>query len=83
LLDALPGVHQSRVFSIPFGEPRDFNEATLDIIREMGYESAVLSRQRINFRWRHRRGVRLIERFMPDDAPIAGQLRQIRCLVLR
>jgi peptidoglycan/xylan/chitin deacetylase (PgdA/CDA1 family) len=44
-------LHQSRIFSIPFGEPKDFTPATVDLLRELGYEGFVYSRDRLHKEW--------------------------------
>ena len=43
------GVKRSAVFSIPFGRGRDFDEATMRIIRKCGYKGFLYSRNRVNF----------------------------------
>lgn len=56
----------SSVFCFPFGTLRDFDSRTLNILRELGYSRAVLSRMRFNFRPNPRtiNGVHLRERYL-------------------
>ncbi len=41
-------LHQSQIFSVPFGEERDFTPDTTDILVELGYKGFVYSRNRLN-----------------------------------
>jgi hypothetical protein len=43
-LKTLPGVHQTRVFSIPFGGDRDYNDATSRLVSDAGHSAMLLSR---------------------------------------
>lgn len=45
------GVKLSRVFSIPFGGKKHFNEATIKIINNLGYKGYLLSSNRINMKF--------------------------------
>ena len=55
----------SNVFAFPFGGLSDFNDDTLSILCEDGYSGAVLSRNRLNSKNRHRGYC--AERWMPPD----------------
>lgn len=77
LLDAIPGIGRSRVFSIPFGEPRHFDAVTLELLADLGYRGALLSRERLNLRPRTRAGLPLIERFMPTERPLGTRLARL------
>ena len=81
LLESIPNIRVSRVFAIPFGEPRDFNQDTVELLADLQYSAALLSRQRLNYRRRKRAGVELIERFMPRDASLAEQLPRLACSI--
>jgi peptidoglycan/xylan/chitin deacetylase (PgdA/CDA1 family) len=71
-LKSLPNVQVSEVFSIPFGQTRDFNDDTLQILQDLGYRSALLSRQRLNCELRRNGGITMIERLMakPGSLPL-------------
>jgi peptidoglycan/xylan/chitin deacetylase (PgdA/CDA1 family) len=45
------GVKLSRVFSIPFGGKKHFNEATIKIIKDLGYKGYLLSSNRVNMKF--------------------------------
>jgi peptidoglycan/xylan/chitin deacetylase (PgdA/CDA1 family) len=45
------GVKLSRVFSIPFGGKKHFNEATIGIIKDLGYKGYLLSSNMINMKF--------------------------------
>jgi peptidoglycan/xylan/chitin deacetylase (PgdA/CDA1 family) len=66
-LQSIQNIQVSEVFSIPFGQPRDFNDDTLSILRELGYRAAVLSRQRLNCGLRKDHGLAMVERLMPKE----------------
>jgi len=66
------GKEPSKVFSIPFGGNRDFNDTTLRILKDLGYTAYLLSENRINVR----NGVLAeevspcpvaVDRFMPNN----------------
>lgn len=80
VLDRIPNIRRSRVFSIPFGERKHFNAETIEVLREYGFDAAVLSRQRLNLRRRRMDGFPLLERFMPNDDRLGPQLIQFRRL---
>lgn len=42
-------VEQSEIFSIPFGGDRDFNQTTLELLRQYRYRGVLYSRNRLNF----------------------------------
>ncbi|NJN45727.1 MAG: polysaccharide deacetylase family protein [Candidatus Competibacteraceae bacterium] len=65
LLQRIPGIQTSALFSIPFGKPRHFNAGTLRCARALGYTGVLLSRDRLNFsppEWQE--NLPLLERFM-------------------
>lgn len=45
------GVKLSRVFSIPFGGKKHFNEVTIKIIKDLGYKGCLLSSNRVNMKF--------------------------------
>jgi len=65
LLEGLPGITRSEIFSIPFGEDKDFTPATLEIISQLGYRGVALSRHCLQSRPLQRVGLPVVERFMP------------------
>lgn len=65
LLETKPNIRRSELFSIPFGEPRDFNEATIDAARQCGYKGILLSRARPHLTDQTLFGMTAIERLMP------------------
>ncbi len=67
-LQSLQNIQISNVFSIPFGDIRDFNEDTLGILADLRYRGALLSRQRFNWRLKSQANVALIERYMPKNS---------------
>lgn len=77
MLESIPNIRLSRVFSIPFGDPRDFNRDTIELLADLQYSAALLSRQRLNFRQHRDAGLRLIERFMPKSASLAEQVPRL------
>jgi len=65
---------RSRVFSIPFGQPRDFNDDTMDILHQLGYEAFAMSSGAsiVNAFSESspniiRQGMIAIDRFMPEN----------------
>lgn len=79
LLQSIPGITISSVFSIPFGDVGDFNDHTLSAIVDHGYTAAVLSRQRCHKAIWHKSGVDLFERFMAREGGIAQTLAVTGC----
>ncbi|MEZ4649684.1 MAG: polysaccharide deacetylase family protein [Candidatus Eisenbacteria bacterium] len=79
-LDGIPGIGRSRVFSVPFGERKHFNAETIEVLKELGFSAAVLSRQRLNLRRRQLDGFPLLERFMPADDRLGPQLIRFKSL---
>jgi peptidoglycan/xylan/chitin deacetylase (PgdA/CDA1 family) len=77
-LESLQNVQVSEVFSLPFGGPLDYNEDTLQVLRDMGYRTVLLSRQRLNFSLRKELGLTLVERFMPKDGNLPLLLARLQ-----
>ncbi|MEZ5581427.1 MAG: polysaccharide deacetylase family protein [Candidatus Competibacteraceae bacterium] len=74
LLQRIPEIQTSALFSIPFGKPRHFNAGTLRCARELDYTGVLLSRDQLNVSAPNRQeNMPLLERFMapmtryPDD----------------
>jgi len=65
LLQSLPDITRSEIFSIPFGEPKDFTVTTLEIVAEFGYRGVALSRHCLQGHSRKIAGLQQVERFMP------------------
>lgn len=65
LLKSKPELIESENFSIPFGEERDFNEATIDAARQCGYSGVLLSRGRVHKRSQTCFDMLAFERLMP------------------
>lgn len=73
LLEGVSGINTSQVFSIPFGEERDFNEATVVAARECGYSALLLSRGRAHTEDVDLFGMAALDRLMPRQShPGAG-----------
>jgi peptidoglycan/xylan/chitin deacetylase (PgdA/CDA1 family) len=78
-LKSLPDIQVSEVFSIPFGQTRDFNDDTLRILQDLGYRSALLSRQRLNAGLRRNGGITMIERLMAKPGSLPLSLARLHC----
>jgi peptidoglycan/xylan/chitin deacetylase (PgdA/CDA1 family) len=80
-LQSIAKIQVSEVFSIPFGQPGDFNDDTLTILRDLGYRGVLLSRQRLNCGRQKDRGLTMVERFMPKEGnlPLLLTGLQIMC----
>ena len=65
LLAAQPGITLSRWFAIPFGDERDFDKDTLEIVRDLGYAGLLLSRGRAHVSTPYFDALPAIERVMP------------------
>ncbi|MBI1730910.1 polysaccharide deacetylase family protein [Candidatus Acetothermia bacterium] len=77
LLQSISGIKVSKFFSIPFGGLRSFNESTVQILKSLDYKGILLSRNHLNFGFRNLNGLRVVERFMPDDEPMSVNLDRI------
>lgn len=64
-LQDVPGITCSEIFSIPFGEFKDFTSSTLGVIAELGYRGIALSRHRLQDGPQQMAGLQVVERFMP------------------
>jgi len=73
LLATNPSINTSELFSIPFGEERDFDAATVQAARDCGYTGVLLSRAKAHVRDQHMFGLPAFDRLMPRDlAPEHG-----------
>ncbi len=73
LLDSLGRRKLSRVFSVPFGEESDFDSSTSMALRRHGYETVLLSRNRLHAGSVTINDINAVDRFMPrTDDPDAG-----------
>jgi peptidoglycan/xylan/chitin deacetylase (PgdA/CDA1 family) len=64
-------LNKSNIFSIPFGGEKDFNSDTIEILQNLGYKGALLSRNRI---WRGKNPEQfLLDRYMPPETYINFQ----------
>lgn len=74
LLERMRRHRVSELFSIPFGDARDFDAHTVAALRRNGYTKALLSRNRLQSREASRiHGMDVVERFMPrTEARHAG-----------
>jgi peptidoglycan/xylan/chitin deacetylase (PgdA/CDA1 family) len=79
-LHSLENIQVSEVFSIPFGQPGDFNDDTLTILRDSGYRGVLLSRQRLNCGLLQDRGLTMIERFMPKEGNLSLLLTRLQIM---
>jgi len=68
LLASKPGLKLSQIFSIPFGEEKDFNAATVDAARQCGYTGLLLSRGQVNLQSTVIHGLPAYERLMPRES---------------
>jgi len=59
--------NKSKIFSIPFGGPKDFNLKTIEIIKKYGYEGVLFSQDKINF-LPNKKNVYGLERFMAPNS---------------
>ena len=64
----------SSCFSVPFGGTDDINEHTLPLVREAGYESVLMSRQRLQSGLVISSGLQVLERFMPRSVDICSEI---------
>jgi len=64
-------LNKSNIFSIPFGGEKDFNSDTIDILKDLGFKGALLSRNRI-WSGNKPRGF-LLDRYMPPETHLDFQ----------
>lgn len=64
----------SRCFSAPFGGTRDINSTTLNIIRDLSYQSLLMSRQQLQPQQSLVNKVQILERFMPRSDNIIDEI---------
>ncbi len=74
LLAAQPGIALSRWFAVPFGEERDFDKHTVDIVRDLGYAGLLLSRGRAHVGTPCFDALPAIERLMPAGEDLSASL---------
>ena len=67
LIEGMEGRRVSSLFSIPFGDSSDFDASTVAVLRETGYRTVLLSRNRTHTGALRVHGMNAIERFMPRD----------------
>ncbi len=73
LLDSVAGLNRSTLFSIPFGESRDYNAETAVAARDCGYTGMLLSRGRAHTEDLEKFGLPVFDRLMPrESAPGTG-----------
>lgn len=61
-------------FSAPFGDERDINSATCELVKACGYRSLLMSRQRMQPAQPATNKIQILERFMPRSDNIIGEL---------
>ena len=72
LLETLPNVQKTSVFSIPFGGDRDYNDATVRLAGEAGHSAMLLSRGVVQGGSVQLDGrLPMIDRVMPRDVKVA------------
>ncbi len=73
-LAALPVAVNTKIFSAPFGGDHDVNRQTIELAREQGYSSLLMSRQILQSDDTPDSGVQSIERFMPRASDIVTEI---------
>lgn len=68
------GTKVDTIFSAPFGGPNDINDHSWEIIEEMGYQSIMMSRQRLQPGVVQSNTVQTLERFMPRTDHIVEEI---------
>lgn len=75
LLEGIPGIERSRVFSLPFGHRHQMDDHTADLLAERGFTAVLLCRSRLSPRRPERvRGLPVLERFMPGEGSMLDEL---------
>jgi len=83
-LKTLPGVHQTRVFSIPFGGNRDYNDATSRLVADAGHSAMLLSRGAVQRNDACHDGLLpMVDRVMPRDAEVPAFLADLQTRLSR
>ncbi len=83
-LGTFPGVNRTRVFSIPFGGDRDYNDATIRLAAEAGHSAMLLSRGAVQRRdGIHDGPLRMVERVMPRYAGPSAFLEDLQARLSR
>ncbi len=73
-LESIPNIRISRLFALPFGDLRDYDRHTLAILKELGYNGVLLSRQRLDCEPIQHQDLAVIERIMPRGSDIEQDL---------
>jgi len=68
LLATNPSIKTSQLFSIPFGEAKDFDEATVQAALDSGYSGVLLSRARVHAQDQKTYGLPAFDRLMPRQS---------------
>jgi peptidoglycan/xylan/chitin deacetylase (PgdA/CDA1 family) len=77
ILQSIPGLQISSVFSPPFGQTKHINRDTLAIVRELGYKAILLNRGQLNRRVLEScEDLSIVERFSPASSAILPQLKR-------
>jgi len=74
------GINHSKVFSLPFGGPDDFNDDTINILENEGYDAMLMSQNLLNFPFsadKTRGNIILLERFMPKSMLLPTTMKEI------
>lgn len=73
------GVNMSRVFSVPFGGACDFNEATISVLKRLGYIGCLLTPGKINLRGGKDFSFACLNRYLPapDLTMFKGNLKRM------
>lgn len=76
-LRSQPHIRLSNVFCAPFGDTLYVNQATTEILKELGYKGMVMNRGRLNRTHRFApNGLRIIERTMVMENPLQTVLQK-------
>ena len=83
-LETLPGVYRTRVFSVPFGGNRDYNDATSRLVADAGHSAMLLSRGAVQRNDACHDGLLpMVDRVMPRDAEVPAFLADLQTRLSR
>ena len=83
-LETLPGVYRTRVFSVPFGGNRDYNDATSRLVADAGHSAMLLSRGAVQRNDACHDGLlTMVDRVMPRDAEVPAFLADLQTRLSR
>lgn len=74
------GINHSKVFSLPFGRMDDFNDDTINILENEGYDAMLMSQNLFNFpfsTYKTNGNIILLERFMTKNKLLPATMKEI------